>query len=444
MKRRGFTIIELIIVIIVIGILSTLTIVVFSQYQKQAQDNVRKSDATTVADGLEKYYSKNGEYPSCSQLTGSPSSVTGTGGALQGVNPDALVSPGASAGTTNSIKCQDLTSPSQGDYYAYVGDGSSNCTGSNSCLQFTLKWVNTATGTIGSISSQHKESVTTSGTLTLSMSGTTETTTSASWNAVQNATSYTLQRATNSAFTSGVVNTSVSSTSQPVTGLTSGVAYYFRVAAVNSGIQGAWSNTVNVVTILDTPTGNAIAITSATTFKQTWNSNAAATSYNVHCSTDNVNWGSCTANTTATSFSYSGALQGYKYYVQVQAATASTTSAWSSSASGITPINTPSVPGWANTTSMTASVQGGAYYYYPINYYTYCPSGTSVVNGNFTSTYTPDGSQFNHPFGYTDYWYLPYGQSSITVIYNGRYQCGTSYATSGVSGDSSTSVNVHS
>ncbi len=61
--RRGFTVVELLIVIVVIGILATLTIISYSHVQAQAMNATVESnlDATTKALGL--YYARHGDYP---------------------------------------------------------------------------------------------------------------------------------------------------------------------------------------------------------------------------------------------------------------------------------------------------------------------------------------------------------------------------------------------
>src|ERR1700761_8180433 len=110
-RLRGFTIVELLVVIAVIGILTTITIVGYNRYQQNSRDTQRAAKATVIAEALEKYYDANGEYPSCSQLTAS--GVT-TSGVLQGVEANALVTPTASSSTTNSITCNYLSSPSNG------------------------------------------------------------------------------------------------------------------------------------------------------------------------------------------------------------------------------------------------------------------------------------------------------------------------------------------
>jgi prepilin-type N-terminal cleavage/methylation domain-containing protein len=55
MRRRGFTVVELLIVISVIGILTSIVLVVYPGYQKRTRDNERKSDVAQVATALSAY-----------------------------------------------------------------------------------------------------------------------------------------------------------------------------------------------------------------------------------------------------------------------------------------------------------------------------------------------------------------------------------------------------
>lgn len=63
-KTNGFTLIEMLVVISLIGILAALALVSFTSAQKQARDTVRKSDLKQYQTATESYASKNsGIYP---------------------------------------------------------------------------------------------------------------------------------------------------------------------------------------------------------------------------------------------------------------------------------------------------------------------------------------------------------------------------------------------
>lgn len=62
-KQRGFTIVELLIVIVVIAILASISIVSFSGVQQRARDATRDQDVALITKALELYYTENGKYP---------------------------------------------------------------------------------------------------------------------------------------------------------------------------------------------------------------------------------------------------------------------------------------------------------------------------------------------------------------------------------------------
>lgn len=67
-KQRGFTIVELLIVIVVIGILAAITIVAFNGVQARAADAQKAMIASTVQKSLENYFTLNSSYPGTSSL----------------------------------------------------------------------------------------------------------------------------------------------------------------------------------------------------------------------------------------------------------------------------------------------------------------------------------------------------------------------------------------
>lgn len=62
-RRPGFTIVELLIVIVVIGILAAITIVAFNGVQQRARDTIRIDDLRTIQKIVELYNAEKGSYP---------------------------------------------------------------------------------------------------------------------------------------------------------------------------------------------------------------------------------------------------------------------------------------------------------------------------------------------------------------------------------------------
>lgn len=67
-NNRGFTIVELLIVIVVIGILAALVIVTYNGIQQKARDTERKTDIKAVQGHLEAYWADNAKYPTLTDV----------------------------------------------------------------------------------------------------------------------------------------------------------------------------------------------------------------------------------------------------------------------------------------------------------------------------------------------------------------------------------------
>jgi prepilin-type N-terminal cleavage/methylation domain-containing protein len=159
--HKAFTIVELIVVIIIIGILSTIGIYSMIKIQQTQRDSSRQSQSQIIAEALEKYYNKNGEYPSPKALSNSDNSGASIASLLN-VSSDVLVMPNASSNTTNSIVTSGNVSSNALLYTAISSTNNSICqnTVSGGCTSFTLKYLKEADGTVVTITSRHNSTET--------------------------------------------------------------------------------------------------------------------------------------------------------------------------------------------------------------------------------------------------------------------------------------------
>jgi len=342
-RIRGFTLIELIVVIAVIGVLATITVVGFGRYQGDARDARRASSATIIAEALEKYYDTNGEYPSCTAMTTNPTTT------LPGVQLTAIKTPSAPTSETNSIKtCSALTYSVGNDSFAYVGDGSSSCV-SSACLQFSLQYIEEGTSSVKTISSRRTTDIATSGAIKdLAGIPFSFSQINLTWSAVGGATSYVIQAAPTTVFTAGagMIESTSATNSGSVTGLSLNTTYYFRVKPVQASGNSPdnWSNRATATTYnLDTP----VAVATANSISQitfTWNNVPNATSYEAEYSTSNTFPVGSTTTTIASATSprvVTGLAPGTTLYFHVKSVAAGYTSGWSTTKQATTVIPNP-------------------------------------------------------------------------------------------------------
>jgi len=74
-SRSGFTLVEILIVIVIVGILATIGFGSFQSSQLKSRDASRKSDLRQIASALETYYNDHDQYP-----TDSSGSINGCNG----------------------------------------------------------------------------------------------------------------------------------------------------------------------------------------------------------------------------------------------------------------------------------------------------------------------------------------------------------------------------
>lgn len=124
-KQSGFTIVELLIVIVVIGILAGLVVTTFAGIQKKARDTERQTDVKAVHAQLEAYYAQNGFYPTEANMDDDSFITTN----LKGLDLEALADP---KGTSN-----DVAAAPAANVYSYAATTSCNNT-TTLCATYTL------------------------------------------------------------------------------------------------------------------------------------------------------------------------------------------------------------------------------------------------------------------------------------------------------------------
>ena len=156
MKRvGGFTIVELMVVVVVLGILVGIVLVSYGKIQADSRDGTRQGNITTITDALEKYYAKNGEYPSVQSIVSDNPANTGSVVATKlSISASDLKMPQAANSVTNSLIA---TSTPTNDTISYTStDTSSSCQTSTTggCTQFTIKYNKENSGLI-TVASRH-------------------------------------------------------------------------------------------------------------------------------------------------------------------------------------------------------------------------------------------------------------------------------------------------
>lgn len=72
-NRQGFTVVELIVVVVVISILAAIILVAYNSMQTQARDSHRTDTIGKIRNALEIYKAKNGTYPAATPNPGASS-----------------------------------------------------------------------------------------------------------------------------------------------------------------------------------------------------------------------------------------------------------------------------------------------------------------------------------------------------------------------------------
>jgi prepilin-type N-terminal cleavage/methylation domain-containing protein len=140
-KQSGFTIVELLIVIVVIGILAALVITTYTGIQAKARNGQRQSDLKSLRTHIEAYFSQEGHYPSLADMN--DSSWVGTN--LPSLDKNALVDP------SNTSQSSQLASSPTAHQYSYQpsDDSNASCEGADTnCSKYILTATYEGSGTL--------------------------------------------------------------------------------------------------------------------------------------------------------------------------------------------------------------------------------------------------------------------------------------------------------
>jgi general secretion pathway protein G len=133
-NQRGFTIVELLIVIVVIGILAALVITTFTGIQQRARNSERETDIKALHGQLEAYFAQEGRYPLLDNVN-NVNPVDWREDNMRGLDADALIDPRDSTG--NGV----LVAAPATDRYAYepTNDDGDPCDNSaTDCTKYVL------------------------------------------------------------------------------------------------------------------------------------------------------------------------------------------------------------------------------------------------------------------------------------------------------------------
>ena len=158
-SKSGFTIVELTVTISVIAILASIAFVSYSVIQRDARDNTRRGNVRVITEALEKYYDKNGEYPSVRNLVNNFGDNDGADiGSFLNIDPSVLKTPQLLPVTETNALREGTTYAN--DYILYSGINAVDqvkCDNGppGGCDEFTISYKEES-GTIVTVQGRHK------------------------------------------------------------------------------------------------------------------------------------------------------------------------------------------------------------------------------------------------------------------------------------------------
>lgn len=125
-SRHGFTIVELLVVIVVMGVLFSVGVSAYSGVQQKTRDTQRVSDMKTIMKALEMYKTQTGEYPPVSTGTN-----TISGWEVSSISPSQFLAPLKTLGVVSQVPVDPTNTGTVNNgmlyrYYRYAA-GSQGC-----------------------------------------------------------------------------------------------------------------------------------------------------------------------------------------------------------------------------------------------------------------------------------------------------------------------------
>ena len=377
-SATGFTIIELVVVIAIVGILATISILGYGAWRDSVTATQLKNDLNAAASAMENARTFGNGYP----LT-LPSTVTSS--------TNVTLTP---SGFTATAYCIDAVNSDNTSITYYVASESKD--------QGALS------GTCGTRPGQTLPGIPTG----LAITTVASTSISLSWTAGSGtATSYTMQCATDAGFIANFGQATATSTSGTVTGLIGSTTNYCRVKATNGAGDSGWSGTVTTNTnTYAPPTNLATNSTTISSISLTWTAASDAATYTIQCATNNsftTGLQSTSVSVPTTTTTFSGLPFYTPYYCRANSVNPNGTSPWSSTL-------TTGTSNQYGSLALGTSIQG---------YWSTAPTGYLLEDGSavsrtaYSDLYALIGTTYGSGDGSTTF-NLPDSRGRITVNMN--------------------------
>lgn len=147
-KQTGFTIVELLIVIVVIAILAAITVVAYNGIQSRARDSERQLDINSVSKKLDEFRIINGYYPRFDDMV--DNNLTWIHANLTGLPDGSVIAPGGvDANSFNGGMTPELNEYSYRSYFDDSGGTQRYCSQATlttysktvtDCDRYELRW----------------------------------------------------------------------------------------------------------------------------------------------------------------------------------------------------------------------------------------------------------------------------------------------------------------